>query len=130
MQRLLLFNWLRNRRYEKERGSMGNWEDSWNFIGAFFGGTGWCLSLITKQQQAWVNVWIKVVLWGCSRLYTPKTRWFVIYNLSAHGRSDPPIMRHLLCACVFSNNIRRMFWCWLSGLIPAYTGLKTAKVEF
>ena len=40
MQRLLLFNWLRNRRYEKERGSTGNWEDSWNFIGAFFGGTG------------------------------------------------------------------------------------------
>ena len=26
-----------------------------------------------------------------------------------HDRSDRPIMRHILCACVFPNNIRRMF---------------------
>ena len=47
-----------------------------------------------------------------------------------HDRSDWLIMRHLLCACVFPNNIRGMFWCRFSELIPADTPLKTAKVEF
>ena len=53
-----------------------------------------------------------------------------IGNLTQHDRSDRPIMRHLLCACIFPNNIRRMFWCRLPALIPAHTPLKTAKVEF
>ena len=47
-----------------------------------------------------------------------------------HDRSDPPIMRHLLCACVFPNDIRRIFRCRLSGLIPAHTPLKVTNMEF
>ena len=62
--------------------------------------------------------------------YYYRTRSSSLVKLRAHDRSDPPIIRHLLCACVFPNNIRRMLWCRLSRLIPANIPLKTANVEF
>ena len=82
--------------------------------------------------------------WDCMGFYFPQnkgvwnkkeTQTFGIFVFShhfhaLHNRSDWPIMRHLLCARVFPNNIRRMFWCRLSGLTPAHTPLKTANIEF
>ena len=34
-----------------------------------------------------------------------------LINSGRHDRSNLPIMRHLLCACVFPNDIRRIFPC-------------------
>ena len=46
------------------------------------------------------------------------------------GSFGLPIMLYLLWACVFRNEIRRVFRCQLSGLIPAQTPLKTVSQSF
>ena len=94
-QRLPLFNWLRN-----------GWEGAWQYrelegahgilLGPFMGELGRFSSLTTKRQQALVTVWIKVVFWGCSELYTPETGWSVRFSLSAQTGGSAQSRRYIV----------------------------------
>ena len=52
------------------------------------------------------------------------TRYGLI-NSSSHDRSDLPIIRHLLCACVFPNNIQKIFLMPIVGIDTCTHSIKS-----